>query len=58
MSLAQSQSAMVESMGKAGVAMGAMNKAVDPLAMAKIMSELQFPFIPQYVGNLAIKVNT
>jgi hypothetical protein len=39
MSLAVSQGNMVESMGKAGAAMGAMNKQVDPLAMAKILRE-------------------
>ena len=45
MSLAASQGAMVESMGKAGEVMGAMNKQMDPMAMAKILSETPNPSI-------------
>jgi len=39
MSVAASQGKMVESMGAAGVAIGAMNKQMDPMAMAKVINE-------------------
>mmetsp|Transcript_39839 Transcript_39839/g.78039 ORF Transcript_39839/g.78039 Transcript_39839/m.78039 type:complete len:215 (+) Transcript_39839:113-757(+) len=39
MSVAASQGKMVESMGKVGVAMGAMNEQMDPKALAKVLSD-------------------